>query len=135
MKYFFINTFMIIWFVIISICFFPCSSFVFVCFSKAFRNGEYANLACSITLLWSVGSISSPARYSYVSIFPDDNADTFTASLLISYYCFSSLILSSIFMISFYILSTRFFLKRKGLSDARVASIIKKEYGFAVHFL
>ena len=38
-------------------------------------------------------------------------------------------------MISFYILSTRFFLKRKGLSDARVASITKKEYGFEVHFL
>ena len=35
-------------------------------------------------------------------------------------------------MISFYIISKRFFLKRKGLSDARVASITKKEYGFAV---
>ena len=29
-------------------------------------------------------------------------------------------------MISFYILSTRFFLKPKGLPDARVASITKK---------
>ena len=38
-------------------------------------------------------------------------------------------------MISFSIISERFFLKRKGLSDARVASITKKEYGFAVHFL
>ena len=38
-------------------------------------------------------------------------------------------------MISFYILSKRFFLKREELSDARVASITKKEYGFAVHFL
>ena len=38
-------------------------------------------------------------------------------------------------MISFYILSTRFFLKREGLIDARVASITKKEYGFAGHFL
>ena len=37
-------------------------------------------------------------------------------------------------MISFDTLSTRFFAKCKGLSDARVASIIKKEYGFAVHF-
>ena len=37
-------------------------------------------------------------------------------------------------MISFYILSKGFFLKRKGLSDARVVSITKKEYGFAVHF-
>ena len=38
-------------------------------------------------------------------------------------------------MISFYILSKRFFLRCKGLSDARVASIAKKEYDFAVHFL
>ena len=38
-------------------------------------------------------------------------------------------------MISFYIPSERFFPKHKGLSDARVVSITKKEYGFAVHFL
>ena len=37
------------------------------------------------------------------------------------------------FMISFNILSERFFLKYKGLSDA--ASIAKKEYSFSVHFL
>ena len=68
-------------------------------------------------------------------ILPDDNADIFAASLLISYCNFPSLILSSIVMISFYILSERLFLKREGLSDPRVASITKKEYGFAVHFL
>ena len=38
-------------------------------------------------------------------------------------------------MISFYILAKRFFLKREGLSDARVVSITKNEYGFAVHFM
>ena len=38
-------------------------------------------------------------------------------------------------MISFYILSKRFSLKREGLSDARVATITKKEYGFAVQLL
>ena len=38
-------------------------------------------------------------------------------------------------MISFYILSKRFFLKLEGLSDARVASITKKRYDFALHFL
>ena len=37
-------------------------------------------------------------------------------------------------MISFYILSKRFPLKRKELSDARVVSVIKNEYGFAVYF-
>ena len=38
-------------------------------------------------------------------------------------------------MISFYILSKRFFLKRKGLSDVRVASRTKKESGFTVNLL
>ena len=38
-------------------------------------------------------------------------------------------------MISFYIFSTRFLLNRKGLSEARVASTTKNEYGFAVCFL
>ena len=37
-------------------------------------------------------------------------------------------------MISFHILSKRFFQKRKGLSGARVAPITKKEYRFVVHF-
>ena len=82
---------------------------------------------------WSGGSIYSPLRYSYLSIFPDDNGDTFATSLLISYCRFPSLILSSLVMISFYILSKRFFLKREGLFDARVASVTEEEYGFAVH--
>ena len=67
--------------------------------------------------------------------FPDDNADIFAASVLISYCSFSCLILSSVVMISFYILSKRFFLKCKRLSDGRVVSTTKKEYGFAVHFI
>ena len=58
----------------------------------------------------------------------------FVASLLISCCNLSSLIVSSIVMISFYILSKRFFLNCKGLSEARVVLVTKKEYGFAVHF-
>ena len=61
-----------------------------------------------------------------MSVFPDDNADIFAISQVISYCSFLSLILSSIIMISFYILSKRLFLKHKGLSDARVASIPKR---------
>ena len=38
-------------------------------------------------------------------------------------------------IITFYIMPERFVLKGKGLSDAIVVSINKKEYGFAVHFL
>ena len=56
-----------------------------VCFSKAFPKREYGDLACSIICLWLTGKISSPVRYSYLSIFPDDNADMFAACLLISY--------------------------------------------------
>ena len=37
-------------------------------------------------------------------------------------------------MIVFYIFSKRFFLKCKGLPDARVISITKNEYGFSVDF-
>ena len=43
--------------------------------------------------------------------------------------------MSYLSMISFYMISERFFLKCEGLSDVRVASITKKENGFAVHFL
>ena len=98
-------------------------------------KGEYVNLAWSIICLSLEDNISLPMRYSYLSIFPDHNADIFYSSLLVSYCSFSSIILSSIVMISFYILSKRFFLKHEGLSYARVTSINKKENGFAVHFL
>ena len=67
-----------------------------------------------------------PVKYSYLSIFPDYNADIFAASLLISYCNFSSLILPSVVIISFYVLPKRFFLKRKRLSDARIVSITNK---------
>ena len=52
--------------------------------------------------------------------------------LLLSYCSFSSLILSSIFIRSFYILSTRYFLKREEVSDARVVSKTKKNMVFAL---
>ena len=38
-------------------------------------------------------------------------------------------------MISFYILAKRLYLKQKGLSDAKVVPLTKKEYDFAVIFL
>ena len=46
-----------------SICFIPWSLIVFVCFSKAFPKGDRSG-----------GSIYSPVRNSYLSIFPDDKA-------------------------------------------------------------
>ena len=116
-------------------CFLPYSSIVLVCFSNALLSEEHVNLVCYIILFWSDGNISSPVRYSYLPILPADNADVFTASLLISYCNFSPLILSSNVMVSFYIVSTRFFLKHKRLYDERVVLITKKEYSFAVHFL
>ena len=59
-------------------------------------------------------------RQSYSSILPDDNDDIFGAFLLISRNSFSSLILSSFVLFSFYTFSK--VLHRKGLFDARVIS-------------
>ena len=79
--------------------------------------------------------IFSPERSSYLSILPDENADIFAASLLILYCTFSFLFLSSVVMIIVYILTKIFILKREELSDARVVSITKKEYGSSIHCL
>ena len=54
-----------------------------VCVSKAFPKGEKGNLACYIICLSLEGNISSPAKYLFLSIFPDNNADIFAASLLL----------------------------------------------------
>ena len=115
----------------------PCSLMVFICFSNALPRGEYVNFNCSIIiLLWSDGNISSPVRYSYLSIFPDDNVDISAASRLILYCSFPSLILPSIVMINFYTVSKRFFVKRGELSAGRVISIIKKRIWFySRHFI
>ena len=108
-----------------SSCFIAWSSIVFACFSNALWRGGYIKFACSIIKLLTDDNISSPPRYSYLSIIPEDNADIFVAFLLLSYCDFSSLVLWSVALISFYILSKRFFLKREELSDARVVSITK----------
>ena len=123
-----------LWSVMASSCFLSCPSIGFVCFWKAFPNGEYVNLACSIIFLWLEGNIFSAVRNYYLSIFSDDNADIFAVFLWIQYCNFSSLTLSSIVMINFYILSKRLYLRRKRLSDARVSSINKKVCFFSVHF-
>ena len=88
------------------------------------------NLACSIICFWLEGIISWPVRYSYWSILPDDKADIFAASLLISYCSFhrqSDHQLSWFYYIYIYI-------NLKELSDDKVVSLSKKEYSSAVHF-
>ena len=67
---------------------------------------------------------------SYLSILSDDNANIFAASLFIS-----SFSLSSSLRVIFYILSERFFLKPKELSDAIVQWVTGKKYVLAVRFL
>ena len=104
-------------------------SHIFHGFSLLFNSifNRLSLIVYSIILLWSEDKISSPVRYSYLPILPDDNGDIFYASLLIylqSYYQ----------LISFYILSNRLFLKGKELSDRRKASVTKKESRFSVHF-
>ena len=93
------------WSLIVFICFFLWSSIVFACFYKAFSNREYRDLACSVILLWSDGSISLPVKYSCVSIFPD--LLFFYCFSVNTILCFSSLVLSSVAVISFYILSKK----------------------------
>ena len=51
--------------------------------SNALPNGEYVNLVRSTILPWSDGNISSPARNSFWSVWPDENADICAAPLLI----------------------------------------------------
>ena len=99
------------------------------CFSKAFPKGKYINWTCSTVLLWSKDNISSPVKYLYLSILPSN------AFLLISNYSFSYLILLSTVLISFYIHSKRFFLKRKGLFDARVVLTTKQEWFGSTFFV
>ena len=66
-------------------------------------------------------------RYLFLSISSNDNADIFATFLLILYCRFSFLVILSVVMISFYILSKRFHRKRKGLSDARAVSLTKRK--------
>ena len=57
-----------------------------------------------------------------------------SASFMLTLHCsFSSLILSSISMISFYIFFKRLRLKYKGISEAGVVTLTEKEHGFAEH--
>ena len=95
-----------------------------------FPRSEYGNIFFCIILLRLEGHVFSPVRYSYLSILP--HGDVLPISLLISCYSFSSLILTLVVMITFYILCKRLRLKGKRLSDARVVSLTKKEYGFLV---
>ena len=76
------------------------------------------------------GNISLPVRYSYLSVLLDDYVYIFYASLLMLYCNFSCLILSSVVIINFYIISKRFFLRREELSDKRLVSITKKRIWF-----
>ena len=69
---------------------------------------------------------SKNPKYTICEIDYRRNVDICAASLLILYFTFPSLILSSIVMISFYILPKRFILKYEEISDARVEPIAKK---------
>ena len=64
----------------------------------------------------------SAAKYFYLSISSNDDADIFTASTLASFCYFSSLIFFPSEIISFCIADKRLYLKRIGLSDGRVVS-------------
>ena len=95
--------------------FFSCCWIVFVCFSKAFSNREYINLACSIICLWFEGNASLSVRYPYLSVFLMIMLMSFLLLFLMSY--------------------SYSYLKRKEISEAKLASTTKQEHGLEVHFL
>ena len=122
-------------------CFFLLFTLIFNSFNlffKCFSKKRICKLSLyhyrSIILLWSEGNIFLLVRYSDLSILPHDIVDIFAVSLSISYHSFSYLILSSIVMTSFDIISKRLFLKQKGLSDGRVVSLTKKRICFCGTF-
>ena len=49
-------------------------------------KGEYANLACSIISLRLEGNISSRMRYSYLLVFPPDNAFYFSIKIKLQFF-------------------------------------------------
>ena len=55
----------------------------FACFSKGSPNEDEVNLFCSIICFWLEGNISLPVSYPFLSIFSDNKADIFAASVLI----------------------------------------------------
>ena len=113
----------------------PCSTRVFFCFFCVFLKEWSVNLTSSIALYRFGDNTSSRVRYSYLSILPNDNADLFVAALLMWYCNFSSLILSLMFMTTPSKPSNKFIKESRVLSDGRVVSVTKNEYGFALKFL
>ena len=115
-------------------CSFQLSSIVFICFSKAFSRGEKVNLASCMILFCFGCNIFSPVRHSYLYYLM-----MMQISLLSSFLCHVVLFhlwlylngYSTVFCTSY----NRFFQKRNGLSDGRVVSMTKNEYGSAVDFL
>ena len=102
-------------------CFSPCLLIVFTYFFNAFLS---KCLPWSVILCCCEGYISVPARYSYLSIFPDDKAAIFAVVFV-----------SLIVLITLYADPNRFFWTSIGLSGERVVSMTKNEYRSTVRFL
>ena len=112
---------------------FSWTTIVFAWSSKALPRGEYVNLAYSIILLCSEGNVSSPVKYSYLLILPDDRADIFAASLLVSYCIFIDLY-SDQQLLWFYYVFIQKDLWINRLSADKVVSLTEKEYDSTMHF-
>ena len=101
-------------------------------------NGEYSSFACSTVL--GLRPKSSPVNNSYLSKLFQDNADILAASVSKSYcdsFCLIFLFKILIWSVTviFYKVSDKSILKRKGLLDGNVVSVVKEEYGSLVHSL
>ena len=104
-------------------------SFLFV-FQMPFREENSYNDA-----MLFLGKYFFIGKISWLHIYLSCMIVIFAAALLMSHCNFSSMILSSIVMITFFTSSNRYFHKCSELSDRRVISMAISEYFFSVYFL
>ena len=110
-------------------CFYLFFAFIFsrFCFSKALCKGERVKLVILYHSFLIRGLYFFACKIFIFINFSRQCSNIFAASLLTSHCNF---LIFNLYISRFYILSKRFFLKHKGLSEVRVASITNKEYGF-----
>ena len=107
---------------------------VFSLFFKYFPNTWIRTISLLYYLMLLRGIVSSPVRYSYLTILPEGDVGIFAPALLVS-YCNFSLILSLMVMTVLFTSSNRFFQKRKAFFDGRVVSMNKNVSGFCCTFI
>ena len=103
-----------------------------VCFFKSLPNYKYSNLliVAAFPSKSFSGKTSLPVKNSYLSTFPDNKAEILAAcSSKLYWRLFCSTLVSIALVFSFY---NKLFLNINGLSNGKVVSFTKNEYGSLV---